>query len=159
MDHLRLPARMESLHPALEALGKAAEALGFPERRVRHLELAVEEALVNLFSYAYCGGIGDVEIRWASPREGLMVIDILDRGTFFPPEGAPPPDTRTDLLERGVGGLGLYLLGRMVDAMGYVREAGVNRLRLVFSREGGGTVMAEGLLGEDALEIPPEQEV
>ena len=109
---------------------QAAE-YGFPPKRIKQIELAVEEALVNIFQHAYPEGGGEVELRW---RPGLgrqgPAIDIEDEGRPFDVLTVSDPDLEADLSGRRVGGLGIYFLKKMVPGLSYRREGGKNILTL-----------------------------
>jgi anti-sigma regulatory factor (Ser/Thr protein kinase) len=124
-------ATLESLGALIESVRSAAKArIASPERRL-DIELAVEEALVNVISYAYQGGpAGDVQVR-CSVRDGRwLVIEIIDSGTPFDVLAAPPPDLTAPVEERRTGGLGIHFIKRLTDRAAYRREGGRNILEL-----------------------------
>jgi serine/threonine-protein kinase RsbW len=107
--------------------------LGFKKKRVREIELAVEEAIVNICNYAYKDGEGDVEM--ICREEGcLFIIDIEDWGKPFNILNLPEPDVTAGIMERHVRGLGVLLIKKFMDDVYYHREADKNRLSLILCR-------------------------
>ncbi|MFO7601475.1 MAG: ATP-binding protein, partial [Candidatus Desulfacyla sp.] len=62
MSEITSPARMEHLERLIRFVAGHAERAGFPIHRIKEIELAAEEILVNIFNYAYPGVEGDVSI-------------------------------------------------------------------------------------------------
>jgi serine/threonine-protein kinase RsbW len=112
---LRLHATLESIPEALDCVGECARKMGFDEREVRRIQIAVDEACANVIDHAYEGmPPGEMEVECAC--EGLdFVVRIRDWGRCFKPDCVPVPDVDAPLEERSLGGLGLYLIRRTMD--------------------------------------------
>jgi len=104
---------------------------------IPRVELAVEEALVNIIRYAYGGQTGDIELRGGIADDQRFVIDILDSGVPFDVCTLPKPDIHCSVRDRKVGGLGVFLIQRMVDELLYRREGGKNVLTMFICRNNG----------------------
>lgn len=110
----------------------SARDAGFPARRVQEIELAVEEALVNVINYAYPDQEnGEIEVKCGLEDQGRFLIEIRDKGIPFDVESHSDPDLNADIAERKVGGLGIFLIRKLVDEMRYQREGEENVLTLV----------------------------
>ena len=95
-----------------------------------HIELAFEEALVNIANHAYQGEPGLVELAIAIDSN-ITTIAIRDFGPPFDPlTQAPKVDVEIPLEEREVGGLGLYLIRQVMDEVLYKREKNSNLLTM-----------------------------
>lgn len=129
MNTLILPATMGNLEALIEFVLSAATELHFDAKAQAKLRLAAEEILVNVISYAYPGGTGDISILTESTvgREGLRV-NISDTGIPFDPLSQPSPDLNVPVQDRKVGGLGIFLLREIMDHVAYRRENGRNIL-------------------------------
>lgn len=106
--------------------------LNIDDATYRSINLALEEAVVNVINYAYPKGKrGHVEI--SSRVEGnRLLLTIKDSGAPFDPTQAAEADTTTDLRRRAIGGLGIYLVRNLMDDMKYERtDDGYNMLTLV----------------------------
>lgn len=109
-----------------------ARDAGFPAKRVQEVELAVEEALVNIINYAYPEREnGDVEVKCGLENQDRFLIEIRDKGIPFDVESHSDPDLNANISERKVGGLGIYLIRKMADEVRYRREGEENVLSLV----------------------------
>jgi len=97
---------------------------------VRKLQLAVEEAVVNVISYAYPEGTtGNIQVSATADSETLRFI-ITDSGSPFDPTVAAKADTNLSIEERPIGGLGILLLRELMDTINYERVDGNNILTL-----------------------------
>jgi anti-sigma regulatory factor (Ser/Thr protein kinase) len=124
----------ESLLPritafALEAAGRA----GLSPARRPHLELAVEEVFVNICRYAYQRPSGQVSLRLEETREAVR-LTFIDRGRPFDPLDREAPDLAAGVGERPVGGLGLFLVMRLMKETVYRRDGDLNILRLELAK-------------------------
>lgn len=96
-----------------------------------NINLAVEEAVVNVMNYAYPEGtVGEVRID-ASVTDGLLTIIITDSGNPFDPTGKEDPDINLPAEERSIGGLGIFLVRQFMDTVTYHHNDGKNILTLV----------------------------
>ena len=132
---LRLPAELGQLPVFLDHVRQTAQAAGLAEAQGTRLELAVEEALVNVFHYAYAGQAqpGAVLCRVRVDADGLTV-EIADEGPPFDPLARPDPDTVLALEQRQPGGLGIFMIRQLTDEVGYCRKDGQNVLTIKMRR-------------------------
>lgn len=130
METRVIGASLENLEQMLEFIRDGAQAAGLDARAVHQLMVAVEEPLMNVISYAYPHGNGDVEITQGREEGRGFVIQVIDTGVAFDPLSAPEPDVNAPLEERKMGGLGIYMMRRMMDEVSYRREQDRNILTL-----------------------------
>jgi len=133
MAKIELSAEMENLEGFLDFIVKEAGREGFSTRRVSEIRLAAEEVLVNIFSYAYPKASGAVSVNCFA-KEDLFTLEIRDSGIPFNIMTASGPDVSSPLLERDVGGLGIYFIKKMTTETRYHRDKGQNRLTLIFEK-------------------------
>ena len=108
----------------------AMEQLGIEKPFARKLQLAVEEAVVNVIDYAYpAGKVGNINVKVTSNGHQLRFI-ITDEGIAFNPTEASQVDTTLSAEERPVGGLGILLVRELMDSVNYERVNGKNILTL-----------------------------
>lgn len=126
------PADIHGLHEMLQYINRKAVEAGCSGYASRQIELASEEALVNIIRYAYDNQTdGEVEIECLSPEPGALTIVLRDRGVPFNPlEGVEEVDPKAPLEQRSIGGLGVFLIRRLMDSVAYSYEGGVNILTL-----------------------------
>jgi serine/threonine-protein kinase RsbW len=126
-------ALLRTLPAFQEALGVCAAQSGVAPDRAEKLALALEEVFVNICNYAYPQGPGEVTLA-CRIESGAFVAEITDRGQPFDPANLPAPDLHTDLDARSFGGLGWFLVPRLVDDFEVRRADGCNRVRLILRR-------------------------
>ncbi len=137
MPKTRQPAKIENLQKLMRFISDFAKAQGFTEKRIREVELATEEALLNIFNYAYPERVdGEVEVSCRMDEKSGLIIEILDNGKPFDVQSAPDPDLNLDVSERKIGGLGIFLIRKMADEVNYRREGENNILTLVIHKKG-----------------------
>ncbi len=125
-------ANINHLYEMLEFISQNAVLAGFNAVDISHIEISAEEALVNIISYAYPQGDGDIKIT-CIPKEGInLYFQILDNGVPFNPLTKPRKlDLHTPVEEKIPGGFGIYFITKMMDEVNYVRENDSNILTLV----------------------------
>ncbi len=127
-DELRIEAKVEKLPEAIEfATGTLTDDC--PMRERMHIELVTEEIFVNIANYAYSEPGGFVTIRRSGGEgpEGLT-LTFIDGGVPYDPLQKPDPDLTLPAEERPIGGLGVFLVKKIVDEAGYEYKEGKNIL-------------------------------
>ena len=109
-----------------------AEGRGFRPRRIQEVQLAVEEALVNIFNYAYPENRdGEVRIRCEPGDEDRLVVEFRDKGIPYTFEDLGDADVSSPVAERAIGGLGVFLIRKMVDDVRFRRDGDENILTFI----------------------------
>ena len=105
---------------------EVCEDIGFDTSTTMQMNLAIEEAVVNVMEYAYPSDVqGEVRINAVANDVRLKII-ISDDGMPFDPTTRGEVDTTLSADERGIGGLGIYLVRRIMDSINYERVNGQN---------------------------------
>ncbi len=63
-------------------------------------------------------------------ENGSVCLTVEDGGVPFNPLEAPEVDVTAPLGERRIGGLGIYLVRKLMDRVEYIRDGNRNRLRM-----------------------------
>ena len=66
-----------------------------------------------------------------SAQGGLCIVVIRDHGRPFDPGRVPAPDLESPISRRQVGGLGIYLMRRLMDEVRFRFDRNGNELTLV----------------------------
>jgi anti-sigma regulatory factor (Ser/Thr protein kinase) len=120
-------AQLAVLTQFLQEFWSAAD---LPAAETVTFELALEEIFMNVVMHGSPGGrVPRVEVSLAL-RDGCLTLMIEDDGPSFDPLSLTAPDVTASLEERRVGGLGVYLVRQMMDAVSYQRLGGRNQLRM-----------------------------
>ena len=122
-------ASLETIPEMIGFVSEAAALMGVHPKRIMHLELAVEEATANICSYAYEIPPGEVTVKISREMDRVR-IELSDEGVPFDPMAMDTPDIKAELENRQVGGLGVFLIRRMLDEVHYSRSGNRNVLSL-----------------------------
>ena len=132
-------AKLENLPALLGFVEGACERAGASAGDGFAVKLAVEEACVNVITHGYAGlDPGPISLEFLADA-GRLVVTIADEARPFEPDSLPDPDLTSDWKARPVGGLGWWLIRKMVDDIEYEsKPGGGNRLTLVKRRQAAG---------------------
>jgi serine/threonine-protein kinase RsbW len=119
---LSLPSETSFLGLVREVTKRMAEVAGFEATVADQVALAVDEATTNVMKHAYAGRRdARLELRFED-RGPALCVDILDRGAAFDPKSLPEVDVARYERERRRGGLGVHLMGKIMDSATFRRS-------------------------------------
>ena len=126
-----ITATRDMLDDVLLWMEDMVEPLGCPKRVLVQLHVCVEELYVNVCNYAYKPGPGQVRVIMdAHPAEGdkpaWFEMTLIDQGVPFNPVEHADPDINAELSDRPVGGLGIHMVRKRMDAFTYEYRDGSN---------------------------------
>ncbi len=131
MKELRIEAAIDRLDEVLAFVDTELELMDCPMKIQMQIDVAVEEIYVNIASYAYMPGRGDAIIRLdTDPQRRRVAVTFIDSGIPYDPLAREDPDVTLSAEERGIGGLGIYMVKKSMDDMSYRYENGHNILRI-----------------------------
>jgi anti-sigma regulatory factor (Ser/Thr protein kinase) len=109
---------------------QVCETAGFSASITMQMNLAMEEAVVNVMNYAYPKGTeGEISIE-AQAVDGRVTFVIIDSGIPFDPTAEEEADTSLSAEDRPIGGLGIFLVCQLMDVVSYEYRDGKNMLTL-----------------------------
>ena len=91
--------------------------------------VAAEEIFSNIASYAYDNEEGMVEIK-TSCANNIYSVSFKDQGKKYNPLKRQDPDTTSEIKEREIGGLGVFLAKKVSDTISYEYKDGCNILSI-----------------------------
>ena len=116
---LKVKAKLENLAVIGNFITEAMKQFGI-EQETFQVQLAVDEACTNIIQHAYSGD-SEKSIRILCSMSGNdLVIQLRDWGKPFDPHSVPPPELDSELSERKLGGLGIFLMRQMMNEVRYV---------------------------------------
>ena len=132
---MKFPARFEFLDDIREYVGRKARSAKFTDKDIYSIQLATDEAASNIIEHAY-SGIRDAQIELTCVFEkNKLIITLLDHGKSFDISRVEPPDLTVDLSQRKIGGLGIYLMRKLMDEVRYEVTKSGNVLTLIKLRD------------------------
>jgi len=127
---LALSATMSEIPRVIDFVSEASAQAGVTPAVRFDLQLATEEACCNVIEHAYGGSGGSLHIRFKT-RDGDVIITVRDHGRPFDPDAVAEPDMSIPLEDRSIGGLGLYLMRKLMDEVRFTFSEAGNTLRMV----------------------------
>ncbi len=134
MKWLRKKATLNNLNTMIdfiiEHLKKDVDVTEHIDMEIR---LLCEEVLMNIISYAYEDDEdnGEMLIGYEYDSENnCIILKMCDYGIKFNPIEEKDPDLTCDIMERDIGGLGVFLIKRISDFIDYERKMGMNILTI-----------------------------
>jgi serine/threonine-protein kinase RsbW len=119
MQSVRFAAKFEFLDEMRDFVGDIARVGGFDEKDVYNIQLATDEAASNIIEHAYEGVTnGILDLSCGIDKNAITII-LVDYGEPFDPSVIPLPDLKADLSERKIGGLGIFLMRKLMDEVHY----------------------------------------
>lgn len=112
----------------LEELG---EELNLSPEVAFNIHLALEEAVSNVIMYAYPQDEEHTIKLTARLIDNRLIFKIIDSGKEFDPTLHPEADVTLSLEERPIGGLGIFLIRSIMQAVEYRRVGDKNILTMV----------------------------
>ena len=107
------------------------ESLDCGMKAQTQIDLAVDEIFTNVASYAYAPETGKVTVRLDFDEASRTAcITFIDSGVPYNPLEKPDPDVTLSAEERGIGGLGIFMVKKVTDKMEYRYEDGCNMLTI-----------------------------
>jgi len=128
------PASLDSLYEMLAFIRVQAIAADFHPSCISQIELAAEEALVNIVSYGYPTSSGNIEIECQVKNEDFRALQIIirDQGVPYDPLSSFVERKEIPAIEkRKPGGYGVFFILKIMDEVHYKREGDTNVLILV----------------------------
>jgi serine/threonine-protein kinase RsbW len=113
-----------------EKIEVLAEKWELPKTLTMNLNLVIEEALSNIIFYAFADKDPHKIKISISLFKNRLEIKISDDGIPFNPLLQQQPDITLTAKDRPVGGLGIFLISRIMDKVHYTRQNNHNILTL-----------------------------
>ncbi|MBK8663154.1 MAG: ATP-binding protein [Ignavibacteriales bacterium] len=109
---------------------------GFPQKDVYDILIAVDEILSNIVYYAYGeGGDGRIDVAFLID-DGKVELEFSDEGVEFDPLKKKDPDTSVPVDKREIGGLGIFLVKKLMNSVEYSRVGQKNNLKITKIKTG-----------------------
>ncbi|MCB1212682.1 MAG: ATP-binding protein [Chlamydiia bacterium] len=125
-------AELEQLPKMLEFIFNSSCCKKFSKKELGQIELALEEACVNITQYAYPRKKGTLKLMYepTTERPGVKIY-IQDWGIPYNPIEEAKKFSKTQVTQqKKLGGLGVFFIISLMDNATYIREHGRNILIL-----------------------------
>jgi serine/threonine-protein kinase RsbW len=132
---LTLKAEIGEIPGVSAALEQLMQVHSFSNEDILDTQLAVEEAVTNIILHGFRGLAGKIHITCHATRE-IIEIRIEDTTPPFNPLSVSDPDFTPDIRSRSMGGLGIFLIRKVMDEVIYRNDQGKNILVLIKRKSG-----------------------
>ena len=129
--HLELHNDIKQISLLAEFIETIAEEKQLDETLAMNLNLALEEAVTNVILYAYPKGTDGLVDIDAILKENSLEFIITDSGVPFDPTAAPEADVTLSADERPIGGLGIFMVRKLMDEVHYQHLDDKNVLKMI----------------------------
>lgn len=120
-------AVIENIVTVTTYVNRALESMGVDRRKCTQIDIALDELLSNVCHYAYGEEVGKMRITVEESADADAVrIVIEDKGIPFDPLAREDPDVTLSLDERSIGGLGIFMVKKIMDDVTYEHVDGRN---------------------------------
>ena len=132
MKQITIEATVENLETVTNFVNEELETIGCSRKAIMQIDIAIDELFSNIAHYAYSPETGpatvSVDVEETEPVS--VIITFMDHGVPFNPLERTDPDTSLSVEEREIGGLGIFMVKRTMDAVSYEYVDGKNILRI-----------------------------
>ena len=131
MPELNVAANKENLDTVLAFIDEQLEKLDCDMKMQMQFALAAEEIFVNIACYAYGDDTGSASIICGASEDGKeFFVTFIGGGTPYDPLKKPDPDVTLSAEERPIGGLGIFMVKKIMDDVSYEYKDGRNILTI-----------------------------
>ncbi|MBN1542253.1 SpoIIE family protein phosphatase [candidate division KSB1 bacterium] len=128
-EQLKVPAQIDYLGDLRDFVTKVGKRHGIPDRIINAFKLSIDEAATNIIKHAYRDWEGDITIRAIVKKQSLTIL-LIDQGKYFDPRQVNDPDLQRYVEIGKKGGLGIFIMRRLLDSIDYRKTEEGNELVL-----------------------------
>jgi len=132
-EETKVPADIRYLGEMRDFITKVGRKYGVGERNINAFKLAIDEAATNIIRHAYRDWDGFITLRMII-RDRNVTISMIDQGHAFDPRLVKDPDLNRYVQIGKKGGLGIFIIRRVIDQIDYRKTPEGNELRLTKNR-------------------------
>jgi len=134
-EEIQIPAQMSYLREVRDFIEFIGKKYKFEDKIVNSFKLVVDEACTNIIRHGYRDiKDGKITIRAIIRRRSLTIV-IIDQGISFDPRQVKNPDLQKYVQIGKKGGLGIFMMRKLMDDIRYNVTSRGNELRLTKIRE------------------------
>jgi serine/threonine-protein kinase RsbW len=130
-ENIIITNKVDELPVLAGKIEELAEKWELPMALTMNLNLVLEEAVSNVIFYAFKDNEIHEIIISITLEENILTIEISDEGIPFDPTLRQKPDLSLPAEERPIGGLGIFLISKIMDSVNYKRYNNHNVLTLI----------------------------
>jgi len=133
-EEIKVPANIDYLGDLRNFVTKAGRKHNFPANVVNAFKLCIDEAATNIIKHAYRDWDGMITMRVIVKKNSMTVV-LVDQGKYFDPSRVDDPDLKRYVEIGKKGGLGIFIMRKLLDEIDYHHTEDGNELRLTKFRD------------------------
>ena len=111
-------ARVSEMNEVNMFIETELEKLEVPMKIMNEINICIEEMFTNVCKYGYTNRLGKAKITLLPDGDYLTIV-LKDTGIPFNPLSKVDPDIKAKASERKIGGLGIFMVKKMMDEVSY----------------------------------------
>ena len=129
-------ASIEDITAVTDFVEEEFEKKGIDRKTTIQINIAIDEIYSNIVKYGYADKKGPVQVEIVDKDEPRAIcIKFTDSASPYNPLTKEDPDITLSAEERGIGGLGIFMVKQTMDDVKYRYEAGQNVLTIIKNLE------------------------
>ena len=129
MKEITVDATIENMDTVTAFVDAFLDQIACPMKSRIQINIVIDEIFGNISYYAYGADGGKASVQ-AGIEKGMIVLVFIDQGIPYNPLENKDPDITLNLEEREIGGLGIYMVKKIMDEVSYEYMDGQNILRM-----------------------------
>jgi len=134
-EEITIPAQMPYLRQVRDFIEQIGTRFNFEQKVINSFKLVVDEACTNIIRHGYRDiKNGQIAVRAIVRRLSLTIV-LIDNGKSFDPRQVQDPDLQKYVSIGKKGGLGIFMMRKLMDDIKYNVTHHGNELRLTKVRD------------------------
>jgi len=131
MRELTLPATVENIETITDFVNEYLDEMGCSMKVQMQIAVVIDEVFSNIAHYAYLSSVGDVTVNVDLDEEShKIMLSFADHGVKYNPLAKDDPDITLSAEDREIGGMGIFMVKKLMDEIAYEYREGQNVLKM-----------------------------
>ena len=128
---LKINSSTDNLSEVRKFILASWSSFGYDAKDGLKVALSVDEACTNIIKHAYHNSSDGIIKIVVDNNKKKFIVKITDNGSHFDPNGVPEPNIPERQKDKKGGGLGMFLMKKLMDEVRYKSNGKSNQLILV----------------------------
>jgi len=129
LSEINIEATIENISVITNFVNDELDKYNCPEKEKIKVDIVIDELVTNVSKYAYGEETGMITVQ-IEMAENNICMAFIDSGIPYNPLERAEPDVTLSVDDRPIGGLGIYLVKKLMDDITYEYADGKNILKI-----------------------------
>ena len=130
LKEINIKATVANIIKVTEFINEELDLYNCPNEDKININIAIDEIITNIVKYAYNRSeVGEISVK-VDVSDNQVDISFIDSGIPYNPVIQPDPDITLSAQDRKIGGLGIFLVKKLMDEVIYEYRDGKNILKI-----------------------------